>query len=467
MIIDPLSIPFHINVASSVVAVCCTIFCLYARPWYALAVLIFLMSNCFDLLPKTVFEVRFMDISIVVSICMYIKYMFKFKNLTKSAASFSFAYFCYKTFILIMFVSFLWSIYVYSYPFSLTALTARHMLFGYLLLFLNIKIFELDKNSFAKSNNLIMLIIDYLLFAYIVQYFSGIHIFYGYYIEEQNIIRSIPNFYPILFVPMYRDVCAYLIGQRLSIYSYFRTPLIFTAFILMQTRGTYLAIGISLILMQFFILRHKRIQPTRVIISFSIVAFMLCVLFAGSFISNTIVRRIESTYEAIADASENNRANLQKNTFALRLMLFKERMEMVYAKNIILGYGFIHEDIAQRTLRYRIGTYNKFSIRGSTFTSSDIAWANILIYTGYLGLLSFVTFTFALVISFARRNIGSAAGNISSDNYTLRSGYFYAVLSSLILMANGPAWTTDMQIYAYLLSVYLYLSASQPEVGKA
>jgi hypothetical protein len=132
----------------------------------------------------------------------------------------------------------------------------------------------------------------------------------------------------------------------------------------------------------------------------------------------------------------------------------------------MVGYGFIHEDDVPAELRntLKYGTvlggtaadpeaYSRYyDITGHYilgFYTADIAWADIVISTGWVGALLLVVLMVTFVVEhYRKRDIDHPMG------YPVKMGLFLQIVVMILLTFDGSYFYSTMHIVAFLLAGY-------------
>jgi hypothetical protein len=188
------------------------------------------------------------------------------------------------------------------------------------------------------------------------------------------------------------------------------------------------------------------------------------VLFATGVAQKVGARALSGLHLISSDESAGR--HQKDDTFSGRLGLAGERFSMAWAQNPLIGYGFIHEDDVPSSVRsgLKYGTVlggtaadpEAYS-RTYEFTShfvlglytSDIAWADIVIATGWVGVLLII----ALVVTFAIEHVLTRDAE-HPMGYAVRTGLFLQVLMMFVLTFDGNNFYGAVHILAFIFAGY-------------
>jgi hypothetical protein len=419
---------------------------LFVSPTIKVLVSFIVMNNLFDLVPKKVYGVALWDVGIVLLLISWIHIIVVGrKHITYSSSYIK----VLKVFMAVLVLSFLWSVLVYRYPLLLTIKCAREMVLGYLSLFVFLALFESYENSFRQIMSALYMIAYLLSAIHVIQYISGVPIFRGYMATYAGSIRGIPNVLPIAVLFMWRNLSIILAGEKTHFLDKAYVILIMVVLLTTFTRGIYFAVLMIAMLLVSILIIEGRLKINRSIIVIYIVASTL-VLVLPSGKLDSVLERAQSGIDMLFSKSS-KKSDFQRNSYRGRIALLEERVKMVATKNVIIGYGFMHEDIATKKVKIRVGTPQASGELG--FFSADIAWANLVIYTGFLGVMVFVCFVLSLIVSYFR-NIGRGRTGM----YHIRLSLFLQTLFQVVVMMNGSSFTSAVQIPCFLIAGYAYCS---------
>jgi hypothetical protein len=192
------------------------------------------------------------------------------------------------------------------------------------------------------------------------------------------------------------------------------------------------------------IARHKK---GRIRLYLSLTFFLVFIIA----ISGTLTKQLGKYSDLAMPEISDFAGTKSENTFVFRILLLGERALLVLDHNPFIGYGFIHEDNATKHVRYIIGTETEDK-KGIAFKTPDIAWANLVIYTGFTGVAVFIIFIISIIINYFK-----GINQVNLDKFYLpRLSFFLQIICCFMLMANSYMFTDGVQIPALILASYTY-----------
>jgi hypothetical protein len=196
----------------------------------------------------------------------------------------------------------------------------------------------------------------------------------------------------------------------------------------------------------------------------ALAAIVVITVLLASGVAGKVVGRAANGLEMLQSSSSTS-GHRKDDTFSGRLGLAAERFSLVWAQNPIVGYGFLHEEDVSAELRngLRYGTplggtaadptaFSRNDADGHytlAFYSADIAWANIVIMTGCVG----VALLIALVLTFILEHYRGIDG-VHPSGYAVRLGLFLQLVMIFLLTFDGDSFYGNLQIPAFLLAGY-------------
>lgn len=416
------------------------------KPKYKLLYSFIIMTNGFDFLPSEISSIKLWDIGFFMFIFCFIQKYLKTRlikipdnTIMKTVGLFL----CYLVF------EFFMSIYYFQYPLIKTIQASRQMILGYTLPYLFIYLFTDYNNVYDNFMGLLYKSVYAVTAIHILQFIINKPLLFGYQGDYSGMMRSIPVFIPLTLLFLWKNLSSFYSGLKLSKQDIFYVLLAITSLSLTFTRGLYLSLGICLIILLLFLVIQKKIKLNRIF--FTVFSIVLLLTVFGSFIPDAVTDRITDSFTALQEGS--SYYSNKDNNFSFRLLLLEERINMVTDSNPLFGYGFIHEDIAKRQLIWSIGTGNYEG--GIGFASADIAWANIVIYTGFLGLLLFLLFVFSVIFSYPLKIKKKWFGKSLFNNDSMMLAFYIQFIGMIILMTNSSVFTNQNQIVSLILSGYI------------
>lgn len=415
------------------------------------------MSKCFDLIPEIMFGKNVWDLG---AIMLLIASLQLFARGGRGGVEREQVLTHYNMFIVWMILCLLYSLTVYAYPLLDTLKTSRHMILGFMFMHVYYTLFLRDRASFEFILKALYRISFALMVVAIIQYVSGLKLLFGLQREYVGDLRYIPIFLPVTLFYVWHILVKHLSGERLPKHEIIYAGLAFLIVATTYTRGIYVAVVLVFILMWVLLARQKQLNAGRATMAVSVAFVMIIGLLFGGYLDKVIGRAASGLDLIASNKGEKHSGNI--DTFTGRRELLLERIGMVWEKNPIFGYGYIHEENVSRVLRGSIkyGTplntpeYEEKYKRGFAqvlgFYTPDIGWANIVISNGLVGLAIFMLFMVGMVRCFFKNRV---LGGLEK-NYRLAS--FLQIVVLLLLMFNGNTFNRNLQFPSLMFAVFLY-----------
>lgn len=413
------------------------------------------MSSFFNLIPAQLFSNSFInktwDIGFVIFIFVSISILV---NNTKSFRTIHIPpYFkFFSIYLLICVVSFLFTIVKYPFPILDAIRTFRYQL-GYLFIpVLLLYFFNTSETDQTKNFIIVVKAIYYFLFLllilYIIQFLSQWPIFTGYSrsftIAGKSYLRSIPNFFSICFFFLWFNLGAWFTNNRLMPAGKLYVLLCFCAALFTFTRGIYLSVAFTLIMLCYLIFKSHKFNQSRLIVSIIVTFTVLSAALLTGYL-NPFLNRVSTI-------SKVTTLNSREDTFRYRLELLRDRINLINHENPFLGLGFIHNKYG-----YKFGVFNgnyDEDIDGPSLSCADIAWGNIVYRTGWIGFGSFIIFIIiTLCYTFIRVN-----PRINVDSlFLFELATLLELIRNIILTLNSEIYTgRSTQNIALLFAVGIF-----------
>jgi len=414
-----------------------------------------LMNNLFDLFPSIVFEDlpinKMWDFGfILIIIYSFPIFIRDYKPFRIWPTYLKFLF----LFLGICLLSFLYTVFSYKYP-AVDALRTVRPYFGYLTFFIFLQYFQQKGDNAKRFFNILYFISFGLLILYNIQFVIQKQIFFGYQqiisINKTEILRSIPNFMEVSFLFMWYNMAALLQGRPQLKFAKIYLILSFLATIFTFTRGLYISIGFGasvLILILFF---QRKIFLKRMLFLQHLVIFFVIITSGTSYFQPFIERTF-----SIKDALFTRRDD---STIGFRLSILQNRVEMVMTQNPYIGIGFVHNKYGKDFGRFLGSNYEP--IEGPALWSSDIAWANIIYQTGFLGFVSFLLFALYLLKRYPR---GMTNGK-TDFTILLEYSVYIELIRNILMMFVSAVFTDNTQNIALLLSFLIYIDYKSMKIG--
>lgn len=359
--------------------------------------------------------------------------------------------------VLLLFISWLgfcfaWSYFVLGYPLLETVQCSRQMLLGYPTYFIFLSLFKNTRHSFDRFLGVLYYLVAALLVVHIVQYATQTQMLQGLVTSYREIIRALPISLPLALIFMWRNLARILTGEVTTLFDKFFIVLTLYSVLITFTRGIYFSVILSALLLMTLLVIQNRLVLSRVTVAFVFILVGTAFLLTTETMQRAVMRGM-SGLNIIVGRGVASDPKYDGDTFNGRIALVAERMEMVLEKNPLVGYGFMHERLSKEMgIRVRVGGLRPNSISKSVY-SADIAWGNIVVYTGVLGLLLFVIFLSTVGFSYF---LAGQKGNSDRDN--LRIAFFIQFFGQVLLMFNGNNFTNLLHIPMVMLAGYTLCS---------
>lgn len=415
-------------------------FLIVPPPYKVLAAFV-VSLNMFNLAPSELHGIKCWDIGALLFFVATIELYFRTKPLNIGLPFENSVFLVFMGYLLLVFL-----VSLFQYPVISTIQAARQMVLGYCSIFTFSLLFRDDRYFDRFLQGLFWLVFAGII-VHIIQYFSKVQILAGYQNEYLDGIRSIPVFIYIAPLFFFAAIIKFMSGIRPGLVDIAFAACTTVSFLLTFTRGIYLMLVIITILLLAILSRYGRLRMNRLLAT-TVILYLLVLIVVPTGLLGPVFARWEEGVQSLGTVKSEN-ADEETDTFSMRLLLLEERMAMIEKKNPITGFGFIHEEIAKKTLRWRIGTGDRVSIG---FASGDIAWANLVIYTGYGGTLIFSAWAISFLFSLPPRAQLSPATDNPPLVYMLAA--YLGTLALLILMLNSSMFTTIVQIPCFTIAAY-------------
>lgn len=432
---------------------------LILKPRIKVLIAFFVMSQCFDLAPQLLFGKLVWDFGAVLLLISAAQLIFLNKRNSDIDS----------TTIKVLGVFFGWlviclmySIFVYGYPIMETLKTSRHMIVGYLSIFIFLRLFSVDKNAFEFFARSLYIITFVLLLIIMIQFLTKTPLLFGLATEYAGVNRYIPIFLSISLVYMW-----FILSKILTAYHVKKHELVYVALTVFTTaltftRGIYIAVVFVFLLMLFVLFRERKLEIKSAIVPvFLLIIFVPVLVYTGSL--DRVIGRAASGLEILlTDKTKRNKTN--SDTFSGRINLFQERVSLVVDHNPIVGYGFIHEDNVPRKLRNSLKSgsviytpemvkkYQNGHFYVLALYSVDIGWANLVIITGLTGFTIFLIFIVSFILSYRKTRVDDLRV------YHFRLAFYLQTVVLLLLMFNGSTFTNHVQISGMIIAGYIFCS---------
>ena len=450
-------------------ALCLIGFCLLP-PRVKVLIAFFVMTSCFDLVPRILFRIDVWDVGAILLLIAWLQLSLR-KTLVPAS---TIGYVVGLRIILgWMTLCLLWSILIYEYPGLNSVKASRQMIIGVLSFFVFKELFTVDKGAYEFFNRALYVATFVLLPVCLVQFVLHKPLLFGLYREYGDVTRSLPVFLPLVLLYTWMIASKILTATRASLHELLYAGMAVAVIVLTFTRGIYLAVLFVFGVMLFTLALKKspgNIKLNWVAVPMLVMLFTVCG--AGLYISgyaDKVIERFTSAIELVLEQkAKTNKDN--EDTFTGRLGIASERFMLVLAHNPIIGYGFIHEDDVPRALRAKLKygsviytpQYVERYQAGYPYVlalhSADIGWADIMVNTGLVGLALWIIL-FAVLVT----NFYTTARRTSTPYYHARLAHFLQFIVGILLMFESNTLVNLVQIPAFILAGYWYCSNGQTE----
>jgi O-Antigen ligase len=433
---------------------------LLLQPKVKALIAFFLMMHFFNIAPDKVFGVYVWDYGAILMLVTAAEVYFRQPALEPRDHTYLIVL---KVLLAWLFICFSWSLLIYQYPIMHTIKSARYMVVGYAMTLIFIRLFSVQTDAFEFLMKWFYRLTFLLMPVFVLQYVSKIHLLYMQIGDYEGALRAIPGFLPLCLLNFWIILTRFLSSERLAVHELIYAALVLVTVALTYTRGIYLAFIFTGALLLFTMSKDHTLKASSVLQAM-LAAIVVITVLVVSGVAGRVVGRATNGLQML-ESSSSTSGHRKDDTFAGRLGLAAERFSLVWAQNPIVGYGFLHEEDVSADLRngLRYGTplggtaadptaFSRNDADGHytlAFYSADIAWANIVLMTGCVG----VALLIALMVTFVLEHYGNVDG-VHPLGYAVRTGLFLQVVMIFLLMFDGDSFYGNLQIPAFLLAAY-------------
>jgi O-Antigen ligase len=371
----------------------------------------------------------------------------------------------FKLFMAWLLICFFWSLLVYQYPLMHTIKSARYMIVGYFMILIFIRLFAVQPDSFEFLMRWCYRITLVLMPLVLLQFLLQRQILFSLFRDYEGVLRAVPVFLPICLLNFWILFAKYLSAERLAAHEYAYMLLAVAVVALSFTRGIYAAFVIMSIVLIWTLSRQRQLKAASLFgVAAAGLLFIAALLATG--LAGKVAGRAATGLALIGSGGATADTLKKDDTFNGRLGLMAERFSLVLEHNPIVGFGFIHEDDVPAEIRYRLrfgtalsGTaedpdaYTKSYVFSDAyvlgFYSADIAWADIVISTGLVGVLLLVAAVAAFVIEYL-----SSSDVVHPMGGAVRTGIFLEFMMLFMLTIDGSYFFSNEHLLAFLLAGY-------------
>ena len=432
---------------------------LFLKPRLQVFIALFVMTLCFDLLPRLVMNWDVWDFGALLLLVAGGKLLLRPQAAPSPFPPYAIILGLFLGWIVIALI---WSLALYDYSFEHTLKASRQMFIGYLSFFIFRRLFAADQEALPFLLRALYIATFTFLIVSIIQYATGIRLLQGLVREYTGTIRYVPVFLPFCFLHLWRILANQLSAKHIVWHEYVYVGLVVIVTALTFTRGIYLTVASMFLLLFLTLIRNRTIYIKQSLgVLSALVLGLLLILGTGS---HLFLDRLTSGIDILLPG-DSTRSGHNVDTFTNRLALAKERIEMVAAHNPLVGYGFLHEDHVPSSLRKHLKygsviytpEYVARYLDGYPYVlalhSADIGWADVVINTGFVGLALLILFMAALILAqYTRRK------RLDEETYNLRLAFFLQILAMVLLMFESNPFLTLVQIPALLAAGHASLS---------
>lgn len=442
----------------------------FLSPRIKVLIAFFVMTLCFDLVPRILFAIDVWDIGAILLLMAWLQLALRRTDVQTPTIGYVVGL---RIILGWMTLCLLWSVLIYEYPGLNSVKASRQMIIGVLSFFVFKELFAADKKAYEFFNRALYVATFLLLPVCLVQFVLHKPLLFGLYREYGDVTRSLPVFLPLVLLYTWMIASKVLTATRASLHELLYVGMAVAVIVLTFTRGIYLAVLFVFGVMLFTLVLKKspgNIKLNWVAIPMLVMLFTVCG--AGLYISgyaDKVIERFTSAIELVLEQkAKTNKDN--GDTFTGRLGIASERFMLVLAHNPIIGYGFIHEDDVPRTLRAKlkygsviytpqfVERYQAGYPYVLALHSADIGWADIIVNTGLVGLALWIIL-FAVIVM----NFYTTARQTSAAYYHARLAHFLQFIVGVLLMFESNTFVNLVQIPAFILAGYWYCSNGQTE----
>lgn len=365
-----------------------------------------------------------------------------------------------------MVICFIWSLLIYRYPLMHTIKSARQVMVGYSMAPIFIRLFRVQPGAFEY----LMKWLYWLTFAampvMILQSMLHKQLLFATAIEYEGVLRTVPVYLALSMLNLWILSVKMLSQEKLAVHEWIYGVLALATIALTFTRGVYAAALITAAALLWIMARDGRLKATSLIMAVSLGALLIVAAVAAG-VADKVLDRAASGFSVLGSVEATSAPGRKlDDTFSGRLGLMQERFSLASAENPIVGYGFIHEEdvpsevrsrlkfgtplggtAADPTLYARAAAYSSVQMLG--FYTPDIAWPNIIISTGWVGVLLFVTLLTTFFIGCCRR-----MGIEHPMGYAVRTGLVLQMVTMSLLTVDGPVFWSAVHVPAFILAGY-------------
>ena len=413
------------------------------------------MNSFFNLIPRQLLSGIFINktwdfgffLMIIFGSFLFIKDYRKMENIP----------FYLKIFVLFLsvcFISFFLTVVKYDFPLIDTIRSFRYYL-GYLFIPFLLQYFLQAKDegkvlNINKFLNALYVISFILLLLYNFQFLIQTPLFLGYSSSYStgygsSYIRSIPNFLFICYFFLWFNLAAWLTDKKMFPMGKLYIILCVSATLFTFTRGVYISVSFSIILLFILMLRSKKYNTANIIIA----CFIGIILFSTALMSGYLKPFTSRASTITESISHKHRGS----TFWYRIGLIEDRIRLINKENPLMGLGFVHNKYG-----YKFGNYGdpEKVIHASPLGSADIAWVSILYQTGWIGFGIFGLYIISIIkhmfVNFKMRGVSMYFDKI----FLFEIASVIELLRMIFHTMNSSIYTSSTQNVALIFAIGSY-----------
>jgi hypothetical protein len=434
----------------------------FLQPKFKAFISFFLMMQFFDIAPNILFGMYVWDYGAILMLVTALDVFLRNPALEPANHAYLTVL---KVFLAWLLICFLWSLLVYQYPVMHTVKNARYMVLGYFMTMVFIRLFRVQPDSFEFLMKWFYRLTFVLMPVVLLQYVMNRPLLSGLVSDYEGALRAVPIFLPLCLLNFWIIFAKFLSSGKTAVHELIYLLLVLVTVALTYTRGIYIAAIFTAGLLLWTTVRDRTLKASSL---FSVVGagFLVIVFLFASGAAQKVGGRAISGLQLLG-ADESSSSSKQKDdTFTGRLGLAAERFSLVWSHNPLVGYGFIHEDDVPSDLRnsLKYGTvlggtaadptaYSRFYEFSSHYIlglyTADIAWADIAISIGWVGVLLLIAVMLTLVFG----HYGNP-NSVHPMGYAVKTGLFLQLMMMFLLTFDGNNFYGAVHIPAFLLAGY-------------
>jgi len=343
------------------------------------------------------------------------------------------------------------------------------MICGYLMIVVFIRLFCVDPESPIFLLTWLYRITFALMPLILLQDVLQRPLLNGLYREYEGTLRSVPIIMPLCFLNMWIVLAKLLSSQRVAWHERIYFVLSLATIGMSFTRGVYVAAVLTALFMVITMARDRTLTSTSTLKIGGVAVVLLPVLMltsTGQLIGGRAINALQllTNNSPLPKRSDDN--------FHGRIGLLAERISLAISHNPLVGFGFIHEDDVPEALRSQLrygtaltGTAADPTVytRSYEYTdkyvlglyTADIAWADIVIATGLVGVVLVIALFISLSLDYYRH-----PRDKDPVSYPIRLGCLMQFATMFVLMVDGDNFFGTVHIPMFLLATYTVLRSS-------